>query len=670
MATTKQASPRAPSSVGISNERIINIPKGQEVFVRRASDKDLSRVAWLTNLYFKNSHLSKLHAVIKNIDSSFYLKDLNSTFGTILNDSLIVSNTFLKLSSGDTIGFIISKPSATIKAVLEKYKDKKDKQTIPLSEFASPNVALEFKIEISDNLIKFFPQKKAINKESNSVVEEAPFSSKNCTEEQEDKRTDDNVAEISIEDEDEDDDDDEDYEDDLYYTQCCPGSAGTVPCFVPNREKKDDIDDSFSKTQEIDLTIDSEDEEDGEALSQKLTKEKTSSILEDINASSGLQEEDQGDGRKSVEKETQEFEKLLNISKKRARAIWNNIKASEDDEIADEEDNLILEKLTRSKAIAILNKVTSSAEDDNENDHQGLVEDDEDNEDISEEDDDEYYRFESCSDCTTRRQRKLPYEHEHAYLIREDDDEDEDNEEDDDNDDSNLFTVDNSSEVYLSDEEHNVIVEEVGSDEDDEEVDEEDEKGINSDFSDSHFHYTDDSDLASDVATAAAVIRQHDLNEDYSDVEVALFTHLDSGSDSSSGSSSESTSASEDSLHWSSSSEEEDIVIPNDVEEKEVNNASPGSSKDRFHSCTGCVPPSLRKELPLGDLTQSRKRSISDLYDNEPLEDTPVEETPVKKQKSESTLKKYAKEAGKAFIYVLATVTALGIYGSTIAPPE
>ncbi|CUM66766.1 uncharacterized protein PRCAT00004447001 [Priceomyces carsonii] len=147
----------------VSNEREITLNNGDEIFIRRASNKDQSRIATETNLFFKNTHLSKLHASLKLYDDYFYLKDCNSTFGTVINDEYIASESWFRLSDNDTIGFIISKPSSAIEKIVSKF----DKQnTIPLKEFSDASIALSFKINTKDNCITFLPLDKDASWES------------------------------------------------------------------------------------------------------------------------------------------------------------------------------------------------------------------------------------------------------------------------------------------------------------------------------------------------------------------------------------------------------------------------------------------------------------------------------------------------------------------------
>ncbi|EAZ63835.2 hypothetical protein PICST_28394 [Scheffersomyces stipitis CBS 6054] len=296
----------------LSNDRVIPLAPGSEVLVRRASERNEDRTPQLNNLFFKNSHLSKTHAAIKNIDGSFYIKDLGSTFGSVLNNNFIVKDAFFRLSNGDKVGFVISKPSATISSVLKKYKTKK---LIPLTEFSSPTVALNFEVRISGTVIRFIPDKeeKAEKEENEDEKEEVTKTETTTTTETTIpssaksssisisasatpgavERRDDDVAEDAnaSKDLEEDDEDDEDYdEDDLYYSHCCPGSSGVI-------QRYDPPEDSFSKTQEFDLSDEEEinayDSLLGEINSRrKFDSDEEDEEEEDVDSDEDAEEED------------------------------------------------------------------------------------------------------------------------------------------------------------------------------------------------------------------------------------------------------------------------------------------------------------------------------------------------------------------------------------------
>jgi hypothetical protein len=138
-----------------SDERIVTVPKDHQVMIRRASLKDLSRIANVNNLYFKDSHLSKLHASIKLENGKLYLMDCHSTFGTILNFDYLLPGQWHEIKNGDLIGFIISRPSASIYEVVDSWTEPSNK--IPLSHFQNPSIGLQFKVSVIDNIIKFLP---------------------------------------------------------------------------------------------------------------------------------------------------------------------------------------------------------------------------------------------------------------------------------------------------------------------------------------------------------------------------------------------------------------------------------------------------------------------------------------------------------------------------------
>ncbi|KAG2735158.1 hypothetical protein G9P44_001372 [Scheffersomyces stipitis] len=309
----------------LSNDRVIPLAPGSEVLVRRASERNEDRTPQLSNLFFKNSHLSKTHAAIKNIDGSFYIKDLGSTFGSVLNNNFIVKDAFFRLSNGDKVGFVISKPSATISSVLKKYKTKK---LIPLTEFSSPTLR-KSKLQLQSKPLFLLSAKSSSISISASATPGAV------------ERRDDDVAEDenASKDLEEDDEDDEDYdEDDLYYSHCCPGSSGVI-------QRYDPPEDSFSKTQEFDLS----DEEEINAYD---------SLLGEINSRRKFDSDEEEEEEEDVDS----------------------------DEDAEEEDSLIIEisedRLSSSEISEDEEEVQEDEEEEEEEEEQDNGEDqDEDNED-------------------------------------------------------------------------------------------------------------------------------------------------------------------------------------------------------------------------------------------------------------------------------------------------
>ena len=195
------------NSCQITNERILTFKSGDKVEVRRASTKDTSRNASLTNLFFKNSHLSKLHARLSySEDDGFKLKDEDSTFGTVLNDQFLVPGNWFPIKSGDNVGFIVSKPSSFISDTVSKNGSAK---TISLNEFNNPQVALQFVTEIDNDVIKFLPDESFA-----SAGEKVEIS---CDETSKSEA----VDQSDFLDESEDNDD-------FFYSHFCPGMASSI----------------------------------------------------------------------------------------------------------------------------------------------------------------------------------------------------------------------------------------------------------------------------------------------------------------------------------------------------------------------------------------------------------------------------------------------------------
>lgn len=197
------------NSCQITNERILTFKSGDKVEVRRASTKDTSRNASLTNLYFKNSHLSKLHASLSySEDDGFKLKDEDSTFGTVLNDQFLVPGNWFPIKSGDKVGFIVSKPSSFISEIVSKNGSAK---TISLNEFNNPQVALQFVSEIDNDVIKFLPDDSFAGTNAGEEVEIS------CDETSKSEA----VDQSDFLDESEDNDD-------FFYSHFCPGMASSI----------------------------------------------------------------------------------------------------------------------------------------------------------------------------------------------------------------------------------------------------------------------------------------------------------------------------------------------------------------------------------------------------------------------------------------------------------
>ncbi|KAI5960415.1 m [Candida pseudojiufengensis] len=143
----------------VSNERVIKFQDQQECFIKRSSNKHKDRIETINNLFFKNNHLSKQHGMIKyDKKKGFTIKDTDSTFGTILNDYVLIPGIENNLWNNDKLGLILSLPSHQINKILKDGKSYDEyAKTIPLKKFDYPKINLEFKVLINDNVLKLIP---------------------------------------------------------------------------------------------------------------------------------------------------------------------------------------------------------------------------------------------------------------------------------------------------------------------------------------------------------------------------------------------------------------------------------------------------------------------------------------------------------------------------------
>lgn len=151
-------------------DRFVNLKDGQEISVKRASERDDTREETYDNLNFRNSHLSKEHAKFRLLNGRLWVRDNGSTFGTIINRSRIVPHKWFPLDEGDIIGFIIAIPSMAITKVVRRFENQ---EKILLSEFGEPSIGFSLQFEVLENKVHFFPAPTAA--ESVDDVQETPF---------------------------------------------------------------------------------------------------------------------------------------------------------------------------------------------------------------------------------------------------------------------------------------------------------------------------------------------------------------------------------------------------------------------------------------------------------------------------------------------------------------
>lgn len=129
-----------------SNSRVIDLSLGP-LPVGRASAKDGGRSAKISNLYIRNSHLSKAHARVWVEDGAVYLEDVGSTFGTIWNNNLLVPEKPVAIYTGDSIGFVVNRPSDVLKSLISKAQNG---PMVLLDKLLNPRVQLQYVVHNVD----------------------------------------------------------------------------------------------------------------------------------------------------------------------------------------------------------------------------------------------------------------------------------------------------------------------------------------------------------------------------------------------------------------------------------------------------------------------------------------------------------------------------------------
>lgn len=128
------------------NSRVISLTNGP-VPIGRASAKDGDRSAKTSNLFIRNSHLSKSHARVWTEDKAVFLEDNGSTFGTVWNNNLLVPQKPVAIYEGDYVGFVINKPSYVVKNLLGKALSS---PMVLLNKLLNPHVRLQFVVHSID----------------------------------------------------------------------------------------------------------------------------------------------------------------------------------------------------------------------------------------------------------------------------------------------------------------------------------------------------------------------------------------------------------------------------------------------------------------------------------------------------------------------------------------
>lgn len=127
------------------------------VVIGRALRSTSDRPSLLTNLYLANNHISKFHAVVYKENDAVYVKDTDSTFGTILNNVLIGPQEPHLLKHGDTLGLVVNRTAAVVRSWREKTLLPTN---IPLRKLLNPWVHLQFDVGLSEDVLTLTPKNK------------------------------------------------------------------------------------------------------------------------------------------------------------------------------------------------------------------------------------------------------------------------------------------------------------------------------------------------------------------------------------------------------------------------------------------------------------------------------------------------------------------------------
>lgn len=130
----------------MSETRSVSV--SSSVVIGRALRSTSERPALLTNLYLTNNHISKYHAVVYLKDGNVFIRDTDSTFGTILNNVLLAPRTPHLLKHGDILGLVVNRPATVVQLWRTNSLLPAD---IPLSKVLSPLVHLEFDVDLSED---------------------------------------------------------------------------------------------------------------------------------------------------------------------------------------------------------------------------------------------------------------------------------------------------------------------------------------------------------------------------------------------------------------------------------------------------------------------------------------------------------------------------------------
>lgn len=91
-------------------QRLERIKETDTVSYLKFNNNKISLVAKITigrssdnSIVIDNKLVSRYHAIIQKIKNDYYLKDANSTNGTLLNGKVLIADKYYKLHPGDTV---------------------------------------------------------------------------------------------------------------------------------------------------------------------------------------------------------------------------------------------------------------------------------------------------------------------------------------------------------------------------------------------------------------------------------------------------------------------------------------------------------------------------------------------------------------------------------------
>lgn len=131
-----------PISSTCPDKRVVKLGE-TPVLIGRASTRVPERAAKISNLCFTNSHISKEHARLLVQNNEVLIEDMNSSFGTIKNDDLLVPFNRVQLKEGDVLGFVLNR---SLSYLLTMRNNRGFLKTVPLSMISNPKIHIRFSV--------------------------------------------------------------------------------------------------------------------------------------------------------------------------------------------------------------------------------------------------------------------------------------------------------------------------------------------------------------------------------------------------------------------------------------------------------------------------------------------------------------------------------------------